>query len=285
MKRCISLAVVFASTLALAQTPQPIVETVETIQSRGSHTQTFLLLKVDKPVATLLLYSGSKGYVGIFPNGSAQFDQFYVYRARRMLAQQGFNVLLLDAPSEWGSSGLWEKQRTPEFISHNAAVLAHARKVANVPVFLLGHSSGGITAAAVATQLKDKGADGMILVSPWMPTKEKWPIPSFVYSSDFGIASWQDLKAVNGPRLLVHHLDDDCNFSLPSHIPSLKAAFGSDIPLDVIGISGGVSPSGNPCYPTGRNNFNGLEREVSEAIGGWIKNQLNKGSQALAKPT
>lgn len=276
MKKLIVLVMVLMNGIAFGQGPMAVVETVETIPSRESHTQTFLLLKVEKPVATLLLYSGNKGYVGIYPNGSAQFDQFYVYRARRLLAQQGFNVLLLDAPSEWGSSGLWEKQRKPEFIAHNVAVLAYARKIADVPVYLVGHSSGGITAAAVATQLKDKGADGLILVSPWMPTKEKWPIPSFVYSSEFGIASWSDMKDVRGPRLLVHHVEDDCNFSLPSYIPNLKAAFGANLPLDVIGITGGASPSGNPCYPAGRNNFNGLEKDVSEAIGNWVKSRLVK---------
>lgn len=257
--------------LANAQSVLAVTESVETIPSRENHTQTFLFLRVENPLATLLLYSGNKGYVGIFPNGSAQFDMFFIYRARKLLAQQGFNVLLLDAPSEWGAGGLWEKQRTPEYIAHNSAVLAWARKQANVPVFLVGHSSGGITAAAVASQLKDKGADGLILISPWMPTKETWPIPSFVYSSDFAIASWPDLKDAKGPRLLIHHLEDNCNFSLPPYVKDLRIAFGSENPLEVMGLKGGATPSGNPCYPTGLNNFTGLEQDVSNVIGNWVR--------------
>lgn len=276
MKHLVFLWLLAMDILANAQGVPAVTESVETIPSRGSYTQTFLFLRVEKPLATLLLYSGNKGYVGIFPNGSAQFDMFFVYRARRLLAQQGFNVLLLDAPSEWGSGGLWEKQRTPEYIAHNSAVLAWARKQTNVPVFLVGQSSGGITAAAVASQLKGKGADGLILVSPWMPTKENWPIPNFVYSSDFAIASWTDLKEAKGPRLLIHHLEDNCQFSLPTYVLDLKAAFGSETPLEVMGLKGGATPSGNPCYPAGLNNFTGLEQDVSTAIGNWVKAQTEQ---------
>jgi hypothetical protein len=262
---------------ATAQGVQVKSETVETIPSRGEYTQTFILDRVENPLATLVLYSGNKGYVGIYPNGSAQFDMFFVYRARKLLAQQGFNVLLLDAPSEWASSGVWEKQRTPEYATHSAAVIAYARKLANVPVFLLGQSSGGIGAAGVATQLKGNGADGLILVSPWMPPKDKWPIPSFVFSSDFAISSWPDLASIKGPILLVHHLDDDCNFSLPEYVPQLVAAVSAARKPDVIGLRGGASPSGNACYPTGRQNFTGMEREVSEEIGNWIKKTIGSG--------
>lgn len=259
---------------ASAQTVQLKSETVETIPSREGHTQTFIFTRVESPLATLLLYPGNKGYLGIFPNGSAQFDMFFVFRARKMLAEQGFNVMLLDAPSEWGSKGIWEKQRSAEYAAHSAAAIAYARRQANVPVFLLGGSVGAIGATGVATQLKDKGADGLILVSPWMPSKDKWPIPNFVFSSDFAIPSWPDLANIKGPILLVHHLDDDCNFSLPQYVPGLASALGAARKPDVVGLRGGASPSGNACYPTGWNNFTGMEREVAEVIGNWIKKSL-----------
>lgn len=160
-------------------------------------------------------------------------------------------------PSEWGTRGIWEKQRSPEFATHNAAVIAHARKQADVPVILMGGSVGAIAAAGVATQLKEKGADGLILLSPWIPPKDKWPIPSFVFSSDFAISSWPDLAAIKGPILVIHHLDDNSNFSLPEYVPGLVKALSVASPPEVIGLRGGAVPSGNPCYPTGLNNFAG----------------------------
>jgi pimeloyl-ACP methyl ester carboxylesterase len=249
-------------------------ETVETIPSRDSYTQTFLITRVEKPLATLIMYPGNKGYLGIYPNGSAQFDMFFVYRARKMLAEQGFNVMLLDAPSEWGSRGIWEKQRSAEYAAHNAAAINYARQQANAPVFLLGGSVGAIAAVGVATQLKEKGADGLILVSPWMPPKEKWPIPNFVFSSDFAIPSWPDLADIKGPILLVHHLDDNCNFSLPDYVPGLVSALAAARKPVVVGLRGGALPSGNPCYPAGWNNFTGMEREVVDIIGNWMKSAL-----------
>lgn len=271
------LAGFFAMTAALAAHAQnAVTETVETIPSRESYTQTFLFDRVENPVATLVLYSGNKGYVGIYPNGSALFDQFVVYRIRRMLAEQGFNVALLDAPSEWGSRGIWERQRSPEFAAHNAAVLDWLRNRANVPVFLVGASSGGIAATGVATQLKEKGADGLVLLSPWMVSKEKWPIPSFVLSADFAIPSWTDLANIKGPMLLVHHGEDNCNFSLPEYVSGLVDALSVARKPDVITMQGGATPSGNPCYPGGRNNFLGLDRDVADAVGAWVKRMVAK---------
>ncbi len=257
--------------LVSAQAVEIKSETVETIPSREGYTQTFILDRVENPLATLVLFPGNKGYLGIYPNGSSQFDMFFVVRARRMLAEQGFNVILLDAPSEWGVKGVWEKQRSPEYAAHNAAVIAFARQQAKVPVVLLGGSVGAIGATGVATQLKDKGADGLILVSPWMPPKDKWPIPNFVFSSDFAISSWPDLAGIKGPILLVHHLEDNCNFSLPEYVPGLMSALSAASKVEVVGLRGGAASSGNPCYPNGANNFNGMEREVAETIGQWVK--------------
>ncbi|MBP6637368.1 MAG: alpha/beta hydrolase [Sulfuritalea sp.] len=271
---CLSLVAISVS----AQSTRVKSETVETIPSRGEHTQTFIFIRVDKPRATLLLFPGNKGAFGIFPNGSAQFDMFFVFRARKLLAEQGFNVMALDAPSEWGARGIWEKQRSPEFAAHNAAAIAYARKQADVPVILMGGSVGAIAAAGVATQLKDNGADALILLSPWMPPKDKWPIPSFVFSSDFAISSWPDLAAIKGPILLIHHLDDNCNFSLPDYVPSMVKALSAARTPDVIGLRGGAVPSGNPCYPSGLNNFTGMELEIAELVGNWIRKSLGLGT-------
>jgi len=246
-------------------------ETVETIPSRAGHTQTFIFDRVENPVASLIMYPGYKGHIGIFPNGSAQLDLFIVYRARKLFAEQGFNVALLDAPSEWGAKGIWEQQRSPEYAAHNAATIAWLRKQASVPVFLVGFSAGAIAAAGVATQLGQDGADGLILLSPWMAPKDKWPIPNFVFDSSYAISSWPDLNKIRGPLLIVHHLEDNCNFSLPEYVPVLASALSAARKPDVIGLQGGASPSGNPCYPGGRNNFNGLERDAAEAVGGWVR--------------
>jgi pimeloyl-ACP methyl ester carboxylesterase len=250
-------------------------ETVETIPSRPGYTQTFIFSRVANPVASLIMYPGGKGYIGIFPNGSAQFDAFIVYRARKLFAEQGFNVAVLDAPSEWGSRGIWEQQRSPEYAAHNAATIAWLRQQANVPVFLLGFSAGAISATGVAAQLGDKGADGLILLSPWMPPKEKWPIPNFVFDSSNAIPSWSGLNRIRGPMLIVHHLEDSCYFSLPEYVPFLASALSAARKPDVIGLQGGASPSGNACYPGGRNNFNGLERDVADAVGNWVRRSVN----------
>lgn len=247
----------------------PVTETVETIPTRPGHTQTFLYDKVENPVATLIMYPGYKGHIGIYPNGSADLDSFVVVRARRAFAGRGFNVAVVDAPSEYGKRGIWEKQRTPEYVAHNAALLDWLRKQAAVPVFLVGFSSGSIAATGVATQLGAKGAEGLILLSPYMVPQAKWPIPNFVFDSSFAISSWKDLAAIRGPILIVHHQEDQCGFSLPEYLPGFVSALSAATKPDVVGFTAGASPSGNPCYPGGRGNFNGLEADLARVVAEW----------------
>ncbi len=262
--------------------PQAVIatETVQTIPTRPGHTQTFIYDKVEKPVATLIMYPGYKGYIGIYPNGSADLDTFVVVRSRRMFAERGFNVAVVDAPSEYGKRGIWEKQRSPEYVAHNAVLIDWLRQQANVPVFLVGYSAGAIAAAGVATQLGAKGADGLILLSPYMAPKDKWPIPNFVFDSSFAISSWKDLAAIRGPILVVHHQEDQCSFSLPEYLPSLVAALSAATKPDVVGFTAGAWPSGNPCYPGGRSNFNGLESELTRVVAEWATKMA---AQAIPK--
>ena len=51
--------ILFAS--SAAQGVEVASETVETIPSRGEYTQTFILDRVENPLATIVLYSGNKG--------------------------------------------------------------------------------------------------------------------------------------------------------------------------------------------------------------------------------
>lgn len=254
--------------LSSAQTVA-VTETVETIPTRLGFTQTFIYDKVEKPLATFIMYPGYKGVIGIYPNGSVQMDAFVVVRSRQVFAARGFNVAVVDAPSEFKPRGIWEKQRTPEYAAHNAALIEWLRKQADVPVYLVGFSAGGIAATGVATQLGAKGADGLVLLSSYMAPQDKWPIPNFVFDSSFAISSWKDLGAIRGPILIVHHAEDDCSFSLPAYLPGFVAALGAASKPEVVSLKGGGSPSGNACYPGGRGNFNGLEAELADTVADW----------------
>lgn len=67
------------------------------------------------------------------------------------------------------------------------------------------------------------------------------------------------------------------NFSLPEYVPQLVTALSASRKPDVAGLRGGASPSGIACYPTGWNNFTGMEREVSEVIGDWVRKSIGQG--------
>lgn len=263
-------AALLLSPLSVWAQAAAISETVETLTTREDYTQTFTYMRVREPIATLVVYPGYQGYVGIFPNGSMKLDKFVVVRARRQFAEMGFNVVVLDAPSEYGARGIWDKQRSPEYVAHNAAVLEWLRKRESTPIYLVGFTSGAIAAAGVATQLAERGADGLVLLSPWMASKEKWPIPNFVFKSDFAISSWTDLAKIRGPILIVRNADDtSCKFTLPEYLDGFVAALSVAGKPEVVTLSGGASASGDPCYPDAHTNFNGLEAKLVQTVRDW----------------
>lgn len=265
-----ALALLMSVSLCGVAQTNAITESVETIPTRPGYTQTFIYSRVEKPIATLVMYPGYTGAIGIYPNGSSKLDSFVVVRARRQFAEQGFNVAVVDAPSEWGARGIWERQRSPEYAAHNAALITWLRQKNAAPIYLVGFSAGAIAATGVATQLGADGADGLVLLSPWMAPKDKWPIPNFVFSSDFAISSWSDLARIRGPILLVRHAEDnDCRFGLPEHVTGFVRALSAATQPEQINLQGGGSPSGDPCYPGGRNNFNGLEVELARTVREW----------------
>lgn len=95
---CLSLVAISVS----AQSTRIKSETVETIPSRGEHTQTFIFISVDGLAPRCCCFRETRAHSESSPNGSAQFDMFFVFRARKLLAEQGFNVMALDAPRNGG---------------------------------------------------------------------------------------------------------------------------------------------------------------------------------------
>lgn len=273
VSRILALALLWA-TSATAQDAGALVESVHTIPTRPGVTQLFVQTKVANPVATLILYPGSTGAIGIFPNGSAKLDTMMIVASRRLLANQGFNLLLLDAPSDRATKGVWEYQRTPEYMEHNAAVLDYARKLSDVPVFFLGAGAGSIAAAGVATNLAKAGRplpDGMIYLSGWLVPKAKWPIPNFVFNAEFAMADWPEMAGLKLPTLIVSHEQDNCGFSEFAHATAFQEKLKATVPVELAAFKGGAVPSGNACYPGGYNNFNGLDGAVMAAVGDWVR--------------
>ncbi|MCX7671324.1 MAG: alpha/beta hydrolase, partial [Anaerolineae bacterium] len=140
-----------------------ISEQVVDIPTRPGVTQRMVVLSAPQPRATAILLAGGHGGLQIFRNGSFRWGEGnFLVRSRRLFAEQGLQVIVLDAPSDRQMPPfLAGFRQRPEHVEDVKAVIAWARAQAKVPVWLIGTSRGTLSAAYVATETAGpEGPDG-----------------------------------------------------------------------------------------------------------------------------
>ncbi|MBK6631908.1 MAG: alpha/beta hydrolase [Betaproteobacteria bacterium] len=230
---------------------------VRDIPTRPGVTVRFIYAKAENPVASAVLLQGGSGAIGIYPNGTTQSEGFLATGAARF-ARSGVSVAIPDVPSD--RNNLHEFRATPEHAQDVAALIAFLRQQANAPVWAIGTSNGSLSAASVATRLKDKGPDGIVLTASvtQRPVVQAHPVTD------------APLDQVTVPVLLVHHKNDGCQVTPYAAMPDLLAALKSSRKTELIGVEGGSRGSGTPCGG-GHHQFLGIESAVTQSIVEWIR--------------
>lgn len=255
MARAAVLAGVLGAGLAAHAQLQPEVREITT---RPGVSLRFLYLKAVNPVASAVLFQGGPGNIGIFPNGSTR-DGGFLAGGGQNFAQHGISVVIPDVPSD--RRHLDGFRASAAHAEDTAALIDFLRRQSPVPVWAVGTSNGSLSAAAAATQLQDKGPDGLVLSST--VTRE---------GRTRGLAhvvSEVPLQQIKVPVLLVHHKDDACYVTPYDAMPGLTAALSASPRVALITAQGG-SGNGNPCH-AGHHQFQGIEAAVAGDIADWIK--------------
>lgn len=245
-------------------------EIIRDIATRTGVTQRFLLIRPDKPVASVILFAGGHGGLNIHADGSFGWGRGnFLVRTRELFAREGLMVAVIDAPSDrLPSPGLNNFRQTPEHATDVAHVIEAVRKEANVPVWLVGTSRGTTSAAYAAIALKEGGPDGIVLSS------------SIVGGRDSGNLIQTNLAEIRVPVLVVHHEQDECRVTLFEDAKRLVPALVNSPRKELIAFRGGGPVKGPPCEARHWHGFAGIEREVVARIAGWIK----AGSERRVKP-
>jgi pimeloyl-ACP methyl ester carboxylesterase len=186
-------------------------------------------------------------------------DGNFLIRTRRLFADQGLLVVVLDAPSDRQSfpylSGF---RQTPQHVADLKAAIAWAREGYKVPIWLVGTSRGTQSAAYAATELVGpEGPDGLVLTSSILTDDKSRPVPSM------------PIERIRVPVLVVHHEQDGCSLCSSSNVPALMAKLKNSSHSELLWFRGGQN-NGDPCDAFAYHGFNGIEPEVVRRMATWV---------------
>lgn len=244
---------------ALAQEP-----TVQ-VASRNQKIRT-ILLKPERPVASVILLVGGHGQMDIASNGAIKWGRNnQLVRTRAAYHAQGFAVLVPDIAPDWkgGKNPVRGYRWHPGHGADIGALVAYMRTIAE-PVVLVGTSRAAVSTgvALLVTEGKNR-PDFVVLTAPMlMPSGNQ---PSFQKAIQGNVQ-----KAQIG-MLVIGHKKDQCAFTLPESIAAFEQWRGGD-KLDVV-LLDGPQGSGHPCEAQAAHGFAGIDNRVVQTVSDWIKRQ------------
>ncbi len=237
-----------------------LAEDVKALGTRPGVTLRFLHLKQEQPVAAVVHFVGEHGKLNLGSGGASWGTGNFLYRTRQLWADQGFNVAIVDAPSDrLSGDGYFGFRQTREHAQDIAALLAFLRRDAPVPVWLVGTSRGTTSAAFGAIALKQNGPDGVVVTSS--------------ITNSGGNLPRMNLKQITVPILVVHNEDDQCTFTPYAEVPQIMAGLTNSKKAELMTFKGGSGMKGDPCDPISYHGYIGIEPAVVSRIASWIKAQ------------
>ena len=254
------LMVMLSSGAARAQN-----STLVSIQTPRGVKQAFILIKPEKPVASVILFAGGHGALGLKNPSSMKWGKGnFLVRSRDRFAAHNLMVAVIDAPSDQqkGMNGVFRMGSA--HAGDIGAVAAYLQKEAAVPVWLVGTSMGTFSAADGA--IAAKNVDGLVLTSTITRAKPQWKIAQ---SHRDGVAS-MPLQQVTVPTLIVSHTKDGCDITPAGDAPKLRKGLANAKVVDIVLLSGGDPPKSDPCEAMSQHGFLGIEGQAVDAIAKFI---------------
>ncbi len=243
---------------------------VVTVDVRPGVTMKYLEIRgSERPSATVILFAGGDGVLRLSSSGAIGTDLAlnFLIRSRERFAGEGLAVAALDAASDLRKGMNGDIRLSAQHAQDVARVIAVLKKRIGAPVWLVGTSSGTISAAGVAARLaqSEPGPDGIVLTST-QSTLVAGVCGRTVY--------FAQLAAIRVPVLGVSHRNDGCPCSPGSAAAGAKlmAALSAASAKEHRIVTGGDPPlSKGPCLARAPHGFFGIEGQVVTAIADWIR--------------
>lgn len=230
--------------------------------------QSYLLIKPEKPVATVVLFAGGHGALGLMSATRMKWGAGnFLVRSRDLFVKHGFMVAVMDAPPDHAQGMNAEYRMSAAHSGDIGAVVTDLKARAPVPVWLVGTSMGTFSAARGA--IAPTSATGLVLTSTITRAKPQWRIAQ---SHANGVAS-MPLAKVALPTLILSHKMDACDITPAGDAPKLQHALSNAKAVEIVQLTGGSPPQSEPCEARSQHGYLGIEDKAVDAIAAFITKQ------------
>lgn len=237
---------------------------VEALTLRPGVKQNILILEPDgPPKASVVLFAGGDGEIGIDENGTIDSVGNFLVRSRDLFRKHGLRVAVYDMPDETRDRD--DYRLSKDHTQDVTQLIRRLRRSAPAPVWLVGTSRGSISVAHLAATLAgaDK-PDGVVFTAS--VTERSNSGRPHVYDADIG--------RINGPALIVHHKHDACHVTPWSDQDRFLDKLERAQPKRLIGLEGGsAGASDDACRAYSHHGFLDIEEKAVKTIADWIKAQ------------
>lgn len=267
MSRLLGMALVAPILLIAGANPVPAADaSLVSIRTPRGVTQSFILIKPQRPVASVILLAGGHGALGLRSATSMKWGAGnFLVRSKERFAGHDFAVAVMDAPSDRQQGMNAVFRMGPAHAADLAAVADHLKKLNDAPVWLVGTSMGTFSAAGGA--IAARNIDGLVLTSTITRAKPQWDIAK---SHRDGIASMA-LPSITVPALIVSHRNDACDITPATDARKLVSGLSAARKVEVAVLEGGDVPQSEPCEAKSAHGFLGIEAEAVSTIARFIK--------------
>lgn len=261
-RACRRAAVLLACVLTLAPTARAQVFAVEPIEKGffiGSEPSPTLYWAGQNARALLLFIPGGDGHLRLRPQQTDH--RFHFYQMLKTLTQPErtrghLDVVLLDSPGPLSPQQHYPAARaSTDHLVRIESAIRHYRNKTGLPIWLMGHSNGGISLGAFLRHLEKKGEQGLV---------------QGVIAS--GIRNESELAPpTHFPMLFMHHEQDGCAHTRYAVARALYEKIQPQTRQTVafLPIQGGSAEAGHPCS-SGHHMYFGASEEAARAIDDFI---------------
>ncbi len=220
---------------------------------RPGVTEPVYLTPATKPVGTVVLFPGGSGVVGAVRNN-------FLLRVAPRFAEAGFNVAVVDTPSDVPGGMGWQFRASAEHGRDVAAIVAAVKARFPAPLWLIGTSRGSVSAG-----------NGAVVVGPG-PGPGPGAVAGVVLTSSVWMRGMPLVAAerIKVPVMIVHNRDDGCSESPFDGVEPFRARLTAAPSVKFVPVSGGSSRS-EPCQAMSPHGYLGIEDQAVGPIVAWMR--------------